>query len=865
MYISLDWLKDFVEIPKKITAEELGLRLTMHTVEIDSFEKQSEKFKDIVVGKILEIKRHPNADRLSLVAVQVGEKNVPKTTGLRRRRSPGRSRAAGSAPPRNDTLSIVCGAPNIKIGQLVPVALVGAVLPNGVEIKQAEVRGEKSTGMLCAEDELELGDDHTGILILDKKAKVGQNLGDYFNMKDIVFEVDNKSITHRPDLWSHVGIAREISAFLNTRITTNYKRIATNKIKTDSDKYKLNVKVKDFELCPRYMGIMMDGIEIKDSPKWMQERLLAVGMRPINNIVDITNYIMLDLGQPLHAFDSSRIRSESDTSRIRSEYRANNSECEIVVRRAKDKEIIETLDGEKRELDKEMLVIADSSKPIAVAGVMGGLTSEIADNTSSIIIEAANFEPIQIRKTAQKLGLRTESSMRFEKSLDPNLCELAIARAVELVKELCPKAKVVSKLVDEKKFKLDQGPIRVDLDWLNKRVGAEIPESKVVEILKSLGFSMKPLLNPPLIKGRKSAKELEITVPTWRATRDVSIPEDIVEEVGRIYGYDNIEPAAPEIVLKAPEINKERMLERNIKEILSKAARLVECYNYSYVCEEQLKKLKIDARNHIKLLNPILCQHTILRQSLVPHLLENIKLNQAKYDNIGIFEIGNVFLAEPGKLKKSKGSKETLPEQEKRISIILAQEKAGDARHQAKGIFENLLDYLGLSVSFREVKQADQWMDKNETAEIIVNKRQVGVIAKVNTLVKNNLGLKKEIVAGEINFLELYNIYVKKEVKKYQEAPQFPEVSRDLAFVVNDKILYNEIRQEMASFNKLINNVELFDVYQGEKLGANKKNLAFHITYQAKDRTLTAEEVDKVQAKLIKRLEQKFRAQIRNF
>jgi len=576
MYLSLNWLKDFVDIPRSITAKELGVRLTMHTVEIESVEKQADKFANIVVGKILEIKKHPNADRLQLVKVDIKDRK----------------------------LDIVCGAPNIKIGQMIPIALVGAILPNGMEIKETEVRGVKSCGMLCAEDELGLGEDHSGILILDKKAKIGQNLAQYLGLKDIIFEVDNKSITHRPDLWSHHGIAREISAFLSAKFK-EYK--LNEKLFKGADDVKISVKVEDFELCPRYMAITIDGVKIEDSPQWMQERLIAVGMRPINNIVDITNYVILELGQPLHAFDKNLVDK-------------------IIVRREKNNEVMETLDGEKRKLDKEVLVIADSQKPIAIDGVMGGTNSEINNETSSLIIESANFNFISIRKTSQKLGLRTESSIRFEKALDPNLCGLAIARTVELVKKLCPKAKIVSDLVDEKKFKLNQGPIKLDLEWLNERIGpsfapagaeamagkkaTEGKAEKTIKILESLGFSVE-----------QNGSELKVTVPTWRATRDISIPEDLVEEIARIYGYDNLTPTMPRVAMEAPEINQEKTLERRIKNILSADAGLTEIYNYSFVGKEQLEKLGIDFSDYVRLANPIASHQTMLRQNLAPNLI----------------------------------------------------------------------------------------------------------------------------------------------------------------------------------------------------------------------------------------------------
>ncbi|MCK4553822.1 phenylalanine--tRNA ligase subunit beta, partial [Candidatus Parcubacteria bacterium] len=531
----------------------------------------------------------------------------------------------------------------------------------------------------------------------------------------------------------------------------------------------------------------------------------------------------------------------------------NNREYKIIVRCAKKGEILETLDGEKRELDSEILVIADSGKPIAIAGVMGGINSEINNGTDSIILESANFDFISIRKTQQKLGLRTESSIRFEKALDPNLCELAIARTVELVKKLCPKVKMVSNLIDEKKFALNQGPIKAGLDWLNRRIGQEIEKKKIIEILTRLGFAIK-----------ENKNDLEVTIPTWRATRDISIPEDLVEEVARIYGYDNLTPTMPRVAMEAPIINQEKMLERKIKNILSQGAALSEVYNYSFVGQEQLEKLGIEISAHIRLANPIAMHQTMLRQSLAPNLINNIKINQIRFKQIGLFEIGNIYLSNLGELAKDGKGKEKLPYQEKRIGIIMAADKKEDIFAKIKGAVDYLLSSLDLTVDFSPIEITPNWADKNISAKIKVAKKYIGLATKLDNKIAKSLGIKKEVGIAEISFRELFNIVGTQGVKRYQEYAKFPPVVRDLAFVVNEDILYNDIRDEIIGFDELIKSVELFDVYQGGKLGAGKKNLAFHIIYQT-DKTLTAEEVESVQQDLIGHLEEKFGARVRDF
>lgn len=802
MFVSLNWLKDFVSIPKSITPDELGLRLTMHTVEIDDVLKQSDKFKDVVVGRILEIQKHPNANRLQLAKVHVGE----------------------------EELDIVCGAPNIEVGQLVPVALVGAVLPNGLEIKEAEVRGEKSCGMLCAPDELALGDDHSGIMILDSGAKIGQNFGEYLKLDDVIFEVDNKSITNRPDLWSHFGIAREIAAFLDQKVKNKFN-ISKNDIETSKEK--LKVRVEDFELCPRYMALKIDGIKIDNSPKWMQERLIAVGVRPINNIVDITNYVMLELGQPMHAFDAGFIDN-------------------IVVRRAKKDEEIVTLDGKKRELDREMLVIADKEKAVAVAGVMGGENSEVNPDTVSIVLESANFEHTQIRATSQKLGLRTDASMRFEKSIDPNLCEQALVRAAKLVMEICKGSSIASELKDEKKFKLDQGPIELDLNWLETYVGQRIDDEKVVDILVRLGFLVE-----------KDGDSLRVTIPTWRATKDISNAVDLSEEVMRIFGYNNISLTMPKIEIGSNPEDKQRDIEKRIKNILVGGPAMNEVYNYSFVGEEQLKKLGIDSSTHIKLKNPIASNQTLLRQSLVPNLLNNVVTNQARVSELSLFEIGSIYLDLPGVIDKDDQSEEKLPYQEKRLSMLVANSDSNEAFLFAKGATEHLFSKLNLEVDFLTSEIVPNYANKNIASQILVNKKNIGSVFVLNKQIAKKAGVKIDVAIVDISMNELMEVWDSNQ-KKYDAYEKFPELVRDLAFVVSEKNLYKDIQKEILGYSEFIKKVELFDVYQGDKLEKGMKSLAFHVVYQA-SKTLTQKEVDEMQVGLLKRMEERFEAKIRDF
>jgi phenylalanyl-tRNA synthetase beta chain len=581
------------------------------------------------------------------------------------------------------------------------------------------------------------------------------------------------------------------------------------------------------------MAVAMEGIEIAESPKWLQDRLIAAAVRPINNIVDITNYVMMELGQPMHAFDASQLDK-------------------ISVRRAKKGEILKTLDGEERKLDEEMLLITDGEKPLAIAGVMGGEDSEVVDDTNSIIFESANFDFVSIRKTSTKLGLRTESSVRFEKGLDPNLCEVALSRAVELVKELCPKAKVISQVVDEKSFALNQGPIKLDLAWLNNYIGNNLESKKVSEVLEKLGFEVT-----------EREDYLEVLVPTWRSVKDISIREDLAEEVARIIGYNNLEPEMPMVEMKVPEINEKRKLERNIKNILSRGAGLNEVYNYSFVGEEQLEKMGINHSDYIKLANPIASQHTLLRQNLATNLLNNVKTNQVRFDEIGMFEIGSVYLPIDGGLEKGDGSKESLPYQEKRLAILVA-DNSKDAFSRAKGVLEYLMKELKVPTAFVVSDMVPNWVDKTQSAQINSGQAVLGTAYKLDKNIKSKLGIKKETVIIELSLNEIENVIKNLPAFKHQEFDKFPPVVRDLAFVVNEKMLYADILSEIVNHHDYLKDVDVFDVYQGDKLGEGKKSLAFHLSYQA-DKTLTAEEVDKIQKDLIKKLEDKFEAKVRDF
>lgn len=809
MYISLNWLKDFVKIPAKIDAASIASELTSHTVEVEGFTNQAEQFNKVVIGKVLEVKKHPNADRLRLAVVDI----------------------------KKTKLNIVCGAPNLAEGQLVPVALVGAVLPGGLEIKESDIRGEKSSGMICAEDELGIGKNHEGIIVLKDDAKIGEPFAKYLKANDIVLEVDNKSLSNRPDLLNHYGIAREIGVIFDLAVKP-YDKFLNKKFEFLGVKEnKLEVRVEEKEACPRYMAVRIENLEVKESPVWLKEKLIAVNQKPINNIVDLTNFVMLECGQPLHSFNASNIEK-------------------IVVRRAKKNEIFETLDEKERSLTEDDLLITDGKNAIALAGIMGGKESGIVPETKGIILEAANFKAAFVRKTSQRLGLRTEASTRYEKALDPNLTETALYRFLTLLLEMCPEMKIESALIDIKQTAAEVQPIDLDLDWLRKKIGHEIPKEKIVKTLQHLGFKLS----------NEKTEILSVEIPSWRATKDISAKEDLAEEILRIYGYDNIPSQLPVEILRLPEINEERLLERKIKNILALKHDLSEVYNYSFVGEDQLKKLNIDFSNHLKLANPLSDIQTILRQSLAPNLISNIKSNQFKADSLAFFELGGVFFNAPGSLKKEADGDSTIPYQEKHLGIILA----GDEKElflRAKGIVNSLFkDIINHDVvtEFVSSEEFPGWADNKIVAKIKIYGREIGVLAALSKTSSDNVNLKKPVVIAEINFKDLFELALSFQGAHFKELAKYPAVIRDLAFVINEKILYNEFKNEITEFNSLIKEAELFDVYVGNKLAADEKSLAFHLTFQSEEKTLLNNEVDLIIDSLIKHLNLKFESRLRD-
>jgi phenylalanyl-tRNA synthetase beta chain len=654
----------------------------------------------------------------------------------------------------------------------------------------------------------------------------GTPLTKVMGLDDVIIDIDNKSINHRPDLWGHYGIAREVAAILGKKL----KKYDAGRAKLGAGNYPITIKDKN---CHRYAGVLIKNVTVEPSPKWLQEKLIAVGQRPINNMVDITNYVMFDLGKPIHAFDADKIEGHK-----------------IVVRKAKNREKFPGLDGQDYQLDDSIVVISDAKKAVALAGIIGGANSEVDEKSQNILIETASFDAACIRKTSTKLGLRTEASMRFEKALDPELVPISALKAVSMVLELCPGAQVVTKMVDIKNYQKRKTVIQVTPDFINQRIGKSIKPAVMKNILQSLEFK---------VDSRRQAWRVE--VPSFRATKDISIPDDLVEEVARIYGYDNIEPKMPAVLMETPFKTRERDFEHRLKKILSWELGFDEVYNYSFMSDEERKIMEAREERVVKVMNSLSPEQSFLRSSLIPGILQNIQKNQNNFSHIKIFELGRIYL----KINGLNSNGEKLPEEAKKITgAIVSDNEPELAFRQAKGLLELLFQRLRAldQVRFTPLIAGSALWQRGATTNIEINKKVVGQLGFINQKIAASFGLKSLPVVFNLDFKNLIESLADKF--SYQSLPRFPSIELDLSLVVEKKIYWQQIENLIKGLKSaIIKEVKLFDVYQGKNIGENKRSLAFRIIYQAEDRTLTLEEAKVVQQEVVELLKQKFGAEVR--
>ena len=797
MKISLEWLNEYIDL-SDVTPEQIAHELTMSGLEVEEIEKTGPKFSNIRTAQIKLIDQHPNADKLHLVTVDLG----------------------------TETKTVVCGAQNIKEGQIIPYASVGSkVLDRKTgeqfELTPAKIRGVESQGMLCSQDELGLENmqEEDGILILNRlyeNVKLGEPLEKLLQIKeDIVFDV--APTANRGDEMSVIGVARELSAIFNKKL--NFSPLQSTQ---DNSTDKFKVEIIDKEGCKYYSVGLLNDVKIKPSPDWMQRRLTACGIRAINNVVDITNYVLLEYGCPLHAFDRDKLNGY------------------LCVRRAFEGETIVTLDEVERKTNSDTVLIATKEQSVCVGGVFGSANSEVDDNTQNIALEAAYFTPAQNRRSARSIGYRSEASARFERGVDIEMVKPALMRAMQLLVELA-EAKVDG-IVETGNNKLPEIDITLRFAQIKRILGTEIPAQKCIEILENLGFEL-------LGKNEIAAK---FKVPSFRMV-DVYREIDLIEEISRIYGYDKIDPTLPKNT-QSPEISEESKLLKKINNVFLGAG-FCEAVTSSLVGDPIYKEfsVKYDDAKAVKVCNPQSEEHTMLRQSMIPSVLNVVKTNISNgQKNLRLYEIGRTYFIEKPADEKNTGVVE---------KRIIAGAMTGDISNEkwikkpetdfytVKGIIENLLTLLGLEnrVQFRECKDKD-FLHPGKCAKLVMLGKQpleVGFFGEVHPILKDKEKFQQNVYLFEIDLEELLKA-VHISTVKYKKLPQFPEVQRDLAFIVPENVSCEEISKiiKKSVKNNLFNGEELFDVYQGEHIEDGYKSMAFRIKLQDKEATLTDETVE---------------------
>lgn len=809
MLVSYNWLKKYVDLGN-LTPEELAAKITKSGIEVEGVEYVAEKSTNVVVGYVESCEKHPDADKLNLCQVDVGE----------------------------EKLQIICGAPNVAQGQKVAVAKPGAVLPGNFKIKKVKLRGIESNGMICSLKELGIEEKYIptdiadGIFVFPEEATVGEPVDELLNLNDAVLELD--VLANRADALSMLGIAYEVAAILDQPVKLPDEAVQVEESATVANY--VSVEVEAAELNPYYGAFMIKDVEIKPSPLWMRNYLMAAGIRPINNVVDITNYVLLEYGQPLHAFDYDRFGSEK-----------------IVVRRAKHDETLTTLDGQERILTDENLVITNGKEPVALAGVMGGLDSEVASETTNVLLEAAYFDAITVRKTVKQTSLRSESSTRFEKGVDPNRVRKAGARACSLLQQYAG-GKVIAGTAEFDRLDRTEKVVEIDTPHINNRLGTEMTTSDIASILKRLQFDYK-----------QDDDHFTVHVPTRRG--DITLFEDMLEEVARIYGYDNLPFTLPEGAGQSGGLTVRQQLKRRVKNFVQGAG-LMETLTYSLTNERDVKRLispevASSAASPVALAMPMSEDHKYLRLSILPELLNVLSYNRARSQvNLGYYEMGSIFISGQNELSEQ-------PDEQLRISGALTgiwseqawqQEKKEVDFYVVKGIVEGLFDFLQIPVTYSQTKVTD--MHPGRCAVVKVADKTVGFIGQLHPTFQKQLDLKETYVF-DLNLEEVFAAY--DAVPSFTAIPKYPSIARDIAFILDKNVHAGDVKKVIEEVGApLVNRVDIFDLYQGDNLEEGKKSIAYSLLYQHPEKTLKDEEVEESYQKIIAAVNEKFNAYVRS-
>lgn len=798
MFVPLKWLKDYVDIDP-IEVGKLGEDLEMSGSKVEAVETLGEEIDKVVVGKILEIQSHPNADKLLVTKVDVG----------------------------SEIIQIVTGADNIREGYYVPIVLVGGILPGGVKIKKGKLRGEESQGMMCSAKELGIADkvipsyQKDGIYILDQAYEPGTDIKEILGINGHVIEFE---ITpNRPDCLSMLGMSRETAATFGLEL--KYPEITINHEHGDIGEFAA-VEVLNTDLCRRYAARVAIDIVIQPSPEWMQRRLMEAGVRPISNIVDITNYVMLEMGQPLHAFDLDMLAGKK-----------------IIVKQAEENTVFKTLDEVERKLDSSMLMICDGEKPVAIAGVMGGENSEVTGDTKSILLESANFYADNVRATSKKLGLRTEASARFEKGVDPNIALNAVNRACQLIEELGA-GKIVKGVIDIYPNPLEKKSLKVRTRRINDFLGTKLSPEEIADILRKLEIEVT-----------QEEQDLLLAIPTFR--QDITEEIDIVEEVARIYGYNRIDVTIPKGNSQGAKTNGQ-IIEDYAKKFLN-AAGVTEISTYSFVSPKGFDMIGLPEesfmRRTVKLINPLGEENSIMRTTLMPNMLEVLSRNNNRnVESVKAFEIGRVFL--PHSIPVDR-----LPI-EKPVLTLGMYGKEVDF-FTLKGTIESVFKNLGISnIEFIPEKNHPTF-HPGRCANLLWENHILGVFGEIHPDVAEKFDLEVRTYLGEIDFNIVLQLTRLDRI--YKALPKYPAITRDIALVVKDEVYVKEIEDVIKeNGGKLLEKVQLFDVYKGKQIKEGYKSVAYALTYRGEDRTLTDEDVVKVHEKILSQLKEKLEAQLRD-
>lgn len=786
MKLPMSWLGDYMNI-ENIDPKTYEHEMTMSGSKVEGIESAGKNLKNIVTGKILKIEKHPDAEKLVVCQVDIKDEEV----------------------------QIVTAAKNVFEGAVVPVAKHKSVLADGTKITKGKLRGVLSQGMFCSTDELGLTDNvATGIMILDENTPLGIDICEALDLNENVVEFEITS--NRPDCMSIIGLARETAATFN--LDFNVKTPQFPEASENSNDY-ASVEIEDYNLCPRFVGRVLKNVKIGPSPKWMQKRLNDCGIRAINNIVDITNYIMLEYGQPMHAYDLDNVCGKK-----------------IIVRRAKDGEMLETLDDQPRTLDSSMIVISDTERAIGVAGVMGGANTEVTDSTTTVLFEAANFEGIKVRLAAKKLGMRTDASALFEKGLDPENVLPAINRACELAHEMNA-GEVLSGIIEKRGEIKPQRRLPFEPDKMNKFLGTDISSDEMVTILKKLEFGIE---------------DNTVIVPTFR--NDIESMADIAEEVVRIYGYNKIPSTMMKGNVTAGGKTERQKLEDKIKNSLVSSG-LYEIMTYSFIDPKEYNLIGIEETdprcNFVKITNPLGEENSVMRTTMLSTTLEVLQTNYNKRNSdAALFEIGKIYIPKDG---------EELPSEPSIISIGMY---GNYDFYDLKGIVEKMLSDIGIYKVKFEADTSNPSFHPGRCAKLYIGNKCIGTIGQIHPKVTKAFKIGTEVYMAELCFETISEFASFK--KSYKALPKFPGTDRDIAVVVDESVTVGSIADIFDSQkSSIIESYELFDVYRGSQLGENKKSVAYSVKFRASDRTLTDDEVNSVMENILSELKTKLNAELR--